>query len=75
MKSCAFVVIAIVAGAITLTAANELASPESVGFSADGLKAFQQSMRALVDEGKLANVEIATIPMVKDPWKEFNPPK
>jgi len=57
MKSCAFVVIAIVAGAITLTAANEPASPESVGFSADGLKAFQQAMRALVDEGKLANVE------------------
>ena len=57
MKSCAFVVIAIVAGAITLTAANELASPESVGFSADGLKTFQQAMRALVDEGKLANVE------------------
>ena len=26
-------------------------------------------------DGKLANVEIATIPMVKDPWKEFNPPK
>src|SRR5438874_918230 len=25
--------------------------------------------------GKLANVEIATIPMVKDPWKEFNPEK
>jgi len=25
--------------------------------------------------GKLANVEIATIPMVKDPWKELNPPK
>jgi len=25
--------------------------------------------------GKLANIEIATIPMVKDPWKEFNPPK
>jgi len=57
MKSCAFVVIAIVAGAITLTAANELAPPESVGFSADGLKAFQQTMRALVDEGQLANVE------------------
>ena len=57
MKWCAFVVIAIVAGAITLTAANELASPESVGFSADGLKTFQQAMRALVDEGKLANVE------------------
>jgi branched-chain amino acid transport system substrate-binding protein len=25
-------------------------------------------------DGKLANVEIATIPMVKDPWKELNPP-
>jgi branched-chain amino acid transport system substrate-binding protein len=26
-------------------------------------------------DGKLANVEIATMPMVKDPWKELNPPK
>jgi len=26
-------------------------------------------------DGRLANVEIATIPMVKDPWKELNPPK
>jgi len=26
-------------------------------------------------EGKLANVEIATIPKVKDPWKELNPAK
>ena len=26
-------------------------------------------------DGKLANVEIATIPIVKDPWKELNPPK
>src|ERR1051326_4565864 len=26
-------------------------------------------------EGKLANVEIATIPAVKDPWKELNPAK
>jgi branched-chain amino acid transport system substrate-binding protein len=26
-------------------------------------------------DGKLANVEITTIPMVKDPWKELNPPK
>jgi branched-chain amino acid transport system substrate-binding protein len=25
--------------------------------------------------GKLANIEIVTIPMVKDPWKELNPPK
>jgi branched-chain amino acid transport system substrate-binding protein len=26
-------------------------------------------------EGKLANIEIATIPAVKDPWKELNPAK
>jgi len=26
-------------------------------------------------DGKLANVEIATIPLVKDPWKELNPAK
>ncbi|HYG89199.1 MAG TPA: ABC transporter substrate-binding protein [Azospirillum sp.] len=26
-------------------------------------------------DGKLANVEIETIPMVKDPWPQFNPPK
>jgi branched-chain amino acid transport system substrate-binding protein len=26
-------------------------------------------------DGKLANIEIATIPQVKDPWKELNPPK
>ena len=26
-------------------------------------------------DGRLVNVEIATIPMVKDPWKELNPPK
>ena len=26
-------------------------------------------------DGKLANLEIATIPMVKDPWKELNPAK
>jgi branched-chain amino acid transport system substrate-binding protein len=26
-------------------------------------------------DGKMANVEIATIPMVKDPWKELNPEK
>jgi len=31
--------------------------------------------RAEKVDGKLANVEIATIPMVKDPWKELNPPK
>jgi len=26
-------------------------------------------------DGKLVNVDIATIPMVKDPWKIDNPPK
>ena len=26
-------------------------------------------------DGRLADVEIQTIPMVKDPWKELNPPK
>jgi branched-chain amino acid transport system substrate-binding protein len=26
-------------------------------------------------DGKLANVEFSSIPDVKDPWKEFNPPK
>jgi len=26
-------------------------------------------------DGKLANFEFETIPMVKDPWKELNPPK
>jgi len=26
-------------------------------------------------DGKLANVEFETIPQVKDPWKELNPPK
>jgi branched-chain amino acid transport system substrate-binding protein len=26
-------------------------------------------------DGRLVNIEIATIPMVKDPWKELNPPK
>jgi len=31
--------------------------------------------RAEKQDGKLANVEIATIPMVKDPWKELNPAK
>jgi branched-chain amino acid transport system substrate-binding protein len=30
--------------------------------------------RLAKEDGQLANVEIATIPMVKDPWKELNPP-
>ena len=52
----ALVVIALIGGAAGLRAEDPLASPESVGFSADGLKAFQRTMRALVDDGKLAGV-------------------
>jgi branched-chain amino acid transport system substrate-binding protein len=26
-------------------------------------------------DGRLANVEFDSIPLVKDPWKELNPPK
>jgi len=40
----------------TLRADDPLAAPESVGFSATGLTAYQQAMRALVDEGKLAGM-------------------
>src|SRR5262245_60462083 len=32
------------------------ASPESAGFSAAGLKTLQQTMRGLVDEGRLAGI-------------------
>ena len=39
-----------------MRADDPLASPESVGFSTEGLKTFQQTMRALVDDGKLAGV-------------------
>lgn len=52
----ALVVIALIGGAAGLGAEDQLASPESVGFSADGLKVFQRTMRALVDESKLAGV-------------------
>jgi branched-chain amino acid transport system substrate-binding protein len=31
--------------------------------------------RTEIKEGKLANIEFETIPAVKDPWKELNPPK
>jgi CubicO group peptidase (beta-lactamase class C family) len=50
------VMIALIGGAAGLQAADTIASPESVGFSADGLKVLQQTMRALVDDGKLAGV-------------------
>jgi CubicO group peptidase (beta-lactamase class C family) len=52
----ALVVIALIGGAAGLGAQDPVVSPESVGFSADGLKAFQRTMRALVDESKLAGV-------------------
>jgi CubicO group peptidase (beta-lactamase class C family) len=52
----ALLVIALIGSAAVLGADNPLASPESVGFSADGLKALQQTMRGLVDDGKLAGV-------------------
>ena len=31
--------------------------------------------RAEMKDGKLVNTEFETIPNVKDPWKELNPPK
>jgi CubicO group peptidase (beta-lactamase class C family) len=42
--------------AITVRADVPVVTPESVGFSNQGLKSFQQTMRALVDEGQLAGV-------------------
>jgi CubicO group peptidase (beta-lactamase class C family) len=52
----ALVVFALIGGAAGLRAEDPLASPESVGFSTDGLKAFQRTMHALVDDAKLAGV-------------------
>jgi CubicO group peptidase (beta-lactamase class C family) len=52
----ALILSAALAGAIATHAADRLAAPESVGFSAEGLKAHQQAMRALVDEATLAGV-------------------
>src|SRR5215475_15431379 len=52
----AFGIVTLLTGVAGLSADNHLAAPESVGFSADGLKTLQQTMRALVDEGKLANI-------------------
>lgn len=48
--------ITLLASADAIRADDPLASPESVGFSAEGLKAYQQAMRSLVDEAKLAGV-------------------
>jgi CubicO group peptidase (beta-lactamase class C family) len=55
-KSLVVLVSAVVLGGVGLRADDPIVSPESVGFSAAGLKAFQQAMRALVDEQKLAGV-------------------
>ena len=50
------VMAALLGGATGLRAEDPLASPESVGFSTDGLKVLRRTMRALVDEAKLAGV-------------------
>jgi CubicO group peptidase (beta-lactamase class C family) len=52
----ALVAMALIWGTAGLRAEYSLVSPESVGFSAAGLKAFQRTMHALVDDGKLAGV-------------------
>jgi CubicO group peptidase (beta-lactamase class C family) len=48
------VVAALLAADAGVRAEDPLASPELVGFSADGLRTLQRTMRGLVDEGKLA---------------------
>src|SRR5262245_63492535 len=55
-KGLVVTVSAVVPGGAGLGADDPMASPESVGFSAASLKAFQQAMRAPVDEQKLAGV-------------------
>lgn len=50
------VAVVLVGGAQMLQAKNPVANPESVGFSTDGLNALRRTMRALVDESKLAGV-------------------
>jgi len=50
------VVIALIGGAVGLRAEDPPASPGSLGFSSQGLKTFQRTIRALVDDGKLAGV-------------------
>ena len=55
-KGVVVMTMAVVLGGAGLRADDPIAAPESVGFSAAGLKAFQQAMRALVDEQKLAGV-------------------
>ena len=52
----AFIAIALLSGVRALRADDLLVAPQSVGFSADGLEALKKSMRAFVDDGKLAGV-------------------
>jgi CubicO group peptidase (beta-lactamase class C family) len=48
--------VAIVSSTPGAGAAPPMASPESVGFSSEGLKAYGATLKALVDEGRLAGV-------------------
>jgi CubicO group peptidase (beta-lactamase class C family) len=50
------VTVALLGSAIRLRAEDPVVSPESVGFSTDGLKALQRTMRGFVDDGKLAGI-------------------
>ena len=52
----ALAAVVLAAGLAGVRADVTLASPESVGFSADGLNAFTRTMRGLVDDGRLAGV-------------------
>ena len=52
----ALVMTALFGTATGLRAEDPVVSPESVGFSTDGLKTLQRTMRALVDDAKLAGV-------------------
>src|SRR5579871_6026370 len=52
----ALVILALILADPVVRAEVRLASPESVGFSSDGLQTFQRTMRGLVDDGKLAGV-------------------
>ena len=55
-KGAVVMTMAVLLGGAGLGADDPIAAPESVGFSAAGLKAFQQAMRALVDDRQLAGV-------------------
>ncbi|HEX9466553.1 MAG TPA: hypothetical protein VGB82_28480 [Alphaproteobacteria bacterium] len=50
------------------------AEREIHGASAASVAA-NRGFRTRQPDGKLANIEFETIARVKDPWKEFNPPK